>query len=433
MRHLLLSFLLVACTSPTPTATTNGIREGYWSGSEVSFRVAGGQVRDLVLKTHTCEGGGCADSFGGPVAGSFGTAPLEATLPGGKVSGKFVTLEKATGTWTAKPGGCCQITVVWAATWQSTVGPSLDAGSASTNDAGSSSSDGGTTPNGGSPWGGYSTGTLHPGPAIPLQIPGPPANATAAQKAALQAVDGLRAAAGSPMAVLDAALNQASQAHADFYAQHVAKYQASKLSPHAEDKSFGAGYTGDQFWDRCQAAGFGGAVSAEDMAFSGSPAPAVDGLLWTVYHRLPLLEPRTTAFGYGVQTAGAAVDVLDFAARPALATDPLVVWPWPGMQGVPSSWSGNEGPQPPAPPKGWPSGPVVSAMFPGAVQVADHQLLDPDGKPLPHVWIEPANDKTKLIPAGTLTLYAHQPLKSGWHTARITVGQGVLEWRFHVQ
>jgi hypothetical protein len=234
-----------------------------------------------------------------------------------------------------------------------------------------------------------------------------------------------------------AALNQAAQSHAAFYVAHAAQYKATKLSPHQQSQAFGAGFSGVNPADRTKAAGYAGGNISEVMAFSGSVQGAMQGWLDTVYHRFPLLHPAAQSSGYGqAAAAGAKAEVMDVAMGGSSATD-LVVYPWPGQSGVPASWSGNEGPQPPPPPGGYPSGPVVTARFASAVQVTAHSLRDASGKAIDHVWLDAKNDKyVDMFDAKQTVLYAHKPLAAGGYTVRLEVTQNgqprVVQWRFSV-
>lgn len=423
-----------ACTTAPPVSNSLDVKDGFWSGKALSFTVHGGLVSDVVLTEHSCQDSGktCSDTIGGPMTGSSTLVPFKMFLPGGNLYGKFNTSSTASGSWTAANGTCCKVVVVWLATWQKPWVAPPDAGSS---DAGAV--DGGSVKPGSANWGGASTGTAHPGPALGLKIPKQPDGLGDAQLQALTVVDTRRAAAGSPMLAQAATIANAAQAHADFYGKYAAKYQQAGLSPHSEDADFGDGFTGEQFSERMSFAGFQGNgtqwPASEVMAFHGEPEAAVDAWLETVYHRLPLLDPTTTAIGYGKSTQGAACDVIDTAARVATPADPIVVWPWPGMTGVPASWSGNEGPQPPKPPKGFPSGPVVTAQFPSGVDVSAHTLKDASGKEIPHVWLDSKTDPNLNGDKAATALYANAPLvKGATYTVRLQYGGNVLEWRFTV-
>lgn len=438
--------LASACAEGEPAAATTLPRDGRWTGPELSFFYQGGTLSELEFVPQTCTGeGACTAKAGGPVAQVFAagwTLTLRSSPGAGQagveVDGSFGSAVAAHGTFRLQPpgatvgsGGCCVVTGAWTANHVPGSEPSAaDAGSLANGENGQGVA--------GSPtWGGASTGSVHPGPATNAPALATPSGATAAQSEALKRLNALRAAVGVAAAVEDAAINTAAQAHAEFYVTWATKYTAKNLSPHEEDASFGAGFTGKSFADRMQAAGFKGSPSGEVMAFSGSTEGALQGWLDTVYHRLPLVDPGTGAFGYGEAAKGGKVcEVMNFAAG-GKGNGPIVVYPWPGQTGIPPSWNGLEGPQPPKPPKGYPSGPVVTARFPWQVAVQAHTLTAADGAEVPHVWLDDDNDPNLAsFDTQTKVLYAHKPLAAGVYKVRIAFTHAgkaeTLVWRFTV-
>ncbi len=448
---------------------------GQWQGADMSFRLVNGQVTDLTLAPLTCTGpGGCQGSLSGPLDGSWPYGVLfDATPAAGQVVGNFIANTSVAGSLQLQAGTCCQISVTWSADWvgdltdtssgdDSTSGADGSATDASGNDVdggslkdtdagggkdvdgggtkdtgGGSKDTGGSTDAGSSgPWDGASFGTIHPGPAQNAASPAPLSCLTSDQQNAEVLLNQYRNAVGAPVVNSDCSLAKASKAHADFYVTHVSQYNASGLSVHEEDQSYGAGFTGVNFWDRDTAAGFsGGQTSGEVIAFETTPAAALQGWIDTVYHRLPLLSPTTQLIGYGQQiSGGTAINVIDSSGRNGLKSDPIIVWPWPGQHNVAASWNGLEGPTPPAPPSGFPSGPVVTAQFWTAMTVTSHQLTDAGGNAIAHTWLDQKSDPNlaNLAPE-TVGLYANKPLANGTYAVSLTLSTGdVLAWRFTV-
>ncbi len=413
---------------PGPT----GPKDGVWQGEELSFVLRDGVAEQVVVHKATCTGDeGCEVTYGAALTGTHAALPTLSIHQGDyRVEGTFTSRFTVSGSVFMGPeGGCCRVVGAWAANHVADLpGPGgADA---------SGGSDGGVVA--GSPdWQGASTGDLHPGPAHSL----PPAEGSASlaphQQAAHAALLAVRAAIGAGPVSQDAQLAAAAQAHADFYVQHAKKYQAAGLSPHAEDASFGDGFTGKSVGDRVKAAGFTGAPGAEVMAFTGTAEGAVRGWMETVYHRLPLVSPTAVLFGYGAaKGGGAATEVMDFSSRAPRKDDPVVVVPFPGETGVPRSWSGNEGPQPPPPPGGYPSGPVITARVSGATAWGSHALVDASGAPVPHVFLSADNDPNmKTFDRHSVALYAHEPLLAGaTYTVQLSVTvdgkDRTLSWRF---
>ncbi len=394
-------------------------KNGKWQGAELSFSLQDGVLDNLVLAEQACSGeGACGGLIGGPVEGSFAAPSVFTLVSGGAtIKGTFTSWTQASGTL-AVDAGCCSVVGLWTADWVP--------GSDTPDQPGSLN------------WGGASTGTIHPGPTLKRTPPASPDGASQVQVQASDWLDALRAQVGVGPVPGHAALHQAAQAHAEFYTLHAGQYQASGLSPHNENASFGAGFTGATVGQRLAAAGYASGAASEVMAFTGSVPGAMQGWLDTVYHRLPMLDPTSFEMGFGLANSGGAqAEVMDVSAVQGSSADPIVVYPWPGQTGVPAGWSGNEGPQPPAPPGGYPCGPVISARFPSKATVKLHSLKDAQGNAVPHVWLDAANDPNmQMFDPTTVVLYAHTPVADGDYVVRLEVqvaGQDqVLEWRFRV-
>lgn len=411
---------------------------GLWQGADLTFRIEDSTVVGAApAGPWSCAGdGGCkgtiaAAAFAGsapaPAVGQAFAWQLTSSYGQVTVSGSFSTPTLAAGTFDAAAGPCCSVKGAWSASWVPGSTPASDAGKT---DAG---------PIGPPPgWGASSTGSWHPAQPRAATAAKGPADAGPPQAEAAGILEKLRAQLGVPPAVQVGALNAAAQAHASFYVAHKAKYDKAGLSPHKEDASFGAGFTGVDPSARAKAAGYPNPAVGEVMAFTGSPAGAIAGWIETVYHRVPLVHPGLSEWGYGqASSSKTAAEVINAAHAGSTGSADLVVLPWPGQTGVAASWSGNEGPQPPPPPGGYPSGPVITARFAGVVAVTAHDLFDGAGTPVPHVWLDAANDKTLAsFDAKTVVLYAHKPLAAGSHRVRLQVkraGQAeTVEWTFKV-
>ena len=424
-RWLLRLFALAclhACTATDTGGTALGARDGLWWGPDLQFRVVAGMIVDLTLTPTSCSGDEGEASYGGAVAGKtqavgawqLGPADLH-------VEGQFSGPIAASGVM--RLGGDdapCRVVAVWAADWQSAE-PTTSVGSRGAVD-----------------WGGASTGTLHPGPSQAAPTARTTPETLGSQRLdALSRLDQVRAECGVGTIAGDDAAHAAAQAHAEFYVQHAAAYQAAGLSPHSEDASFGAGFVASSFADRMIKAGFSGSPASEVMAFTGSGVAAVDGWMETLYHRLPLIDPKSVHVGVGIAKQGkTATEVMDFGSGQPTVSPACVVWPWPGQTGVATSWSGNEGPQPQPPPQGYPSGPVITAHLPSGASVETHVLLDAAGGEVAHVWRDASNDSNlQGFDARAVALYANEPLQpDADYTVRldlqIATKAETLIWRF---
>lgn len=144
---------------------------------------------------------------------------------------------------------------------------------------------------------------------------------TPEQQKALDRINYYRALAGVPAARLDPALMQSASSHANYV----------KVNGWGEvhNESAGkAGFTGADMQDRADHFGYKGWVN-EDMAAIGEPVAAVDGLMNTVSHRTPILEPAYTDIGYGFASGKNAVDVISFGSTNGKYTfnPPIIQFP----------------------------------------------------------------------------------------------------------
>jgi hypothetical protein len=113
--------------------------------------------------------------------------------------------------------------------------------------------------------------------------------------------------------------------------------------------------------------------------------------------------------------------------------DRITVFPPPGATDVPPAWDGNEVPQPPAPPQGYPSGPVIT------VQQHDRQLEIGEGY-ITEFGSDDRLSSTLLLygqdpslSKGTVGLIPHSPLAAQTtYTVTFTdkAGEVVAEWPF---
>lgn len=237
----------------------------------------------------------------------------------------------------------------------------------------------------------------------------PPAEPPTPAERALELVNEIRVSAGLPPSISVDALVRAAQAHAEYYIVN----PRPGLSAHDEEPGLQE-FTGRTVVERLSAAGYSGAAFGEVMHFVGDPDLAVRDWRDSVFHRVPLVHPNATELGYGLAAdGGRVVDVMDFGRGESAPA--AVVWPPDGAVDVPRSWSGNEAPQPPHPPGGFPSGPVVSLTFDGEgrPRVTRHEVLDEDNAPVPHTFLGPDTPGFGALLSNTVALYPHDPVAPG--------------------
>ena len=262
-----------------------------------------------------------------------------------------------------------------------------------------------------------------------------PEGALPEQIAALERVNWYRWEVGLLPIDLDLQLSQAAQYHCDCYVAHHAEYSGG-MSAHNEDPSWPDPCMGAAPWDRTDAAGVSGWGISEVIAFTGTPTSAVDGWMGTLYHRLPIVDPTTQSCGYGERTNGnPRINTMNCAHGNTVPDiNAILLYPPDGAEDVPVSWDGYEDPQPPEPPTGYPSGPIITMTVGQAFIVVTEALVDERGAPVPHTFLDSTNDE-HLDGANTISLYAHDPLEDGvTYTVRLQIDLSDrpqdIEWSF---
>ena len=154
--------------------------------------------------------------------------------------------------------------------------------------------------------------------------------------AALARINQWRAAIGVAPMTRHPALDQSAQAHAMYY-----KLNGGGGSIHDEAPG-NPGFTGADFMDRAQAAGYPSRDVNENMGLSGDQLTSLDWYINTINHRLTLLDPRYIHIGFGVVNDTVKVDVIDVGAPDwsTTATPTWEQWPPDGGTGVGTSFDG---------------------------------------------------------------------------------------------
>jgi hypothetical protein len=298
------------------------------------------------------------------------------------------------------------------------------------------SSNGGASTSGGSPAGsgagaGAGAGGASGGAPGLTSCPAPPAGAPANAITALDAVNTIRLAMGVECANLVLDLDKSSQAHCDFYAANtgVAMCEGGMISPH--DEVMGCtGFTGADPGARISAAGYKGNGWSEVMAFNDDPSKAITQWVNSVWHRTPLLSPWWDDMGYGNATK---CDVTDQGPGKQSPTTTTAMYPYAGQTGVTRTFNGaEEGPVPPEPPTGWPSGLPITLYVRNATTVSHSIEVMGSGEPLDHQWIDykqSDNDSDQLI------MYTNAPFTANtiYHVnIAVTIGGApkVFDWTF---
>jgi hypothetical protein len=157
-----------------------------------------------------------------------------------------------------------------------------------------------------------------------------------------------------------------------------------------------------------------GPRDGEVVAFKPSSVGAARSWMESLYHRLPLLDPAVDEAGFGETAEGARyANVLgDGPGRDAHPAPGVLAWPPRGARDVPTSWDGAEIPQPPPPPAGYPSGPVVTLHATARRPRRQRRHHRPGARPARPLAMPPSltsHNDPNLKP-GVLSLIPHRPL-----------------------
>lgn len=249
--------------------------------------------------------------------------------------------------------------------------------------------------------------------AGPAQCPAPPSDAPADAVTALNAENAARVAMGVPCASLVLTLCTSAQNHCAYYTANQGSSTCAASSAHSEISGC-PDFTGADPGARIRAAGYNGNGWSECMAFLGDPAGAVKTFIDSVYHRTPVLSPWYRDMGYG---GGSGCDTIDFGPGAGTAKTVTAFYPYDGQTGVPLSFNGaQEGPTPPVPSSGWPSGYPIT-LYGQGITVSSHQLMvDGDSTPLAHQWL----DGDSTLGSTAKVMYADAPLTANT-TYRVTI------------
>ncbi len=241
-----------------------------------------------------------------------------------------------------------------------------------------------------------------------------PSGIDSQQMTALQIINTTRAAMGSPCASMVATLNTSATKHCQYYVANAGN-QTCISNPHVEVQSC-TDYVSANFNDRETAAGYmcmpsltQSCESSEVMAFDDNPTTALGQWIGSIYHRSPVLDPRTRDFGYGSATG---CDTIDFGEGAGSTTpaDVLVSYPYDGQTGVGRSFNGaEESPTPPVPPGGWPSAmPIHVYMLATNITLTTDEFGVDGGAQLAHQVMTPQSANGYL--SNALVLYGNAPL-----------------------
>ncbi|MFN2568380.1 MAG: CAP domain-containing protein [Candidatus Dormibacteria bacterium] len=234
--------------------------------------------------------------------------------------------------------------------------------------------------------------------------------------AALTVVNTARTKAGLAPVRLDPRLSQSATAHAYYWLFNNASPTVAKLGIHAETPGF-VGYHGATPAARARGAGYVDSRVGEDITHEPDAESAVNDWVHSVYHRFPIIRPDLQVIGYGEASVGPLpMNDMEFGFG-APGSLPPVAFPADGQTDVPTTFPGNELPDPL--PVGGPrvSGYPVTVTFPqpAAVRLTAFTISGPGGDPL-EAHVLPPSPETE----NSAALLSREPLRrSARYTAHI--------------
>lgn len=229
--------------------------------------------------------------------------------------------------------------------------------------------------------------------------------------AALDRANCIRQILGLEPGSLHPALDDATQAHADYMA-------TNGILEHQEEVG-NAGFTGVGVWDRLEAAGYPlepGTSWSEVVAEGEGPVGSVDRWLNSVYHRIPFTMASWIGVGFGqAEVYSSMTFVAEYPAGRRVA----VLYPADGQTDVPWSFDSDTEFPDPAPNHGVVGPPITvtvgeamvsgPATNPHELELISARLVGPDGE-LALETLTPDEDEFLGFALAAIPVEALQPL-----------------------
>jgi len=160
-----------------------------------------------------------------------------------------------------------------------------------------------------------------------VQQPGTADVNYAAAAAAMERFNLYRTLAAVQPVELDTYLSLGCQYHANYLTLNNVNLRDVQLAAHTEDPSL-SGYSSR-----------GDHAGKSSIIYQGvAPVEAIDNWMRTFYHRLGLLDPNLHYVGFGSQADYQVMDVLSGRVTGLVAAPGAVIYPAPGMTGVPRDY-----------------------------------------------------------------------------------------------
>jgi len=221
-----------------------------------------------------------------------------------------------------------------------------------------------------------------------------------------------RTAMGLEPGVLSRALDEASQAHAEYM-------NGANTMTHQELPIRG-GFTGEWVWDRVESVGYDcciGRMVSEVVSYGYDPAGAVDGWVQSVYHRAPFTMPHWTEVGFGQSGDYSSMTfITPYPGHARLA----VIYPYDGQVDVPPTFNSDWESPDPAPGLGVVGTPITVTVAdtevvwdefnPYDLRLIEASLTGPGGEQVDVLLSDPGDDEALSHMAVMLPT---APLQSG--------------------
>lgn len=227
-------------------------------------------------------------------------------------------------------------------------------------------------------------------------------------------LNGYRRAAELAVMSFEPALGLAAQMHA----QHLAADPTAAAHEEAPGSPY---FTGVEPWHRAAFYGYQAGGVWEVVTWVGGGEAAVDNWLATLYHRIALVKPGNTDFGYGhggptdasTPPRTRVADVIDCGPGTEGTGPGVSLWPYPGQTEVPTSWSGGESPDPFRlyPGASRPVGYTITATWatsPDSLTLSGYSLAGPEGE---QVQVYTYSPETDDLLKDTVALIPSRPLE----------------------
>jgi tetratricopeptide (TPR) repeat protein len=184
------------------------------------------------------------------------------------------------------------------------------------------------------------------------------------QQQALDALNAARAQAHLSPVHIDNRITSGATSHAYWWLFNLSLPAVKGLGIHREVAGT-PGFSGVTMRDRSTHFGFPPASMAEDITHRGDPVAAIRDWVDSVYHRFPLMIPTLDSIGFGEASGGnLPIDVLDMGYRNQVGdVRQAVAYPADGQADVPTSFFGNELPDPVPPGGKYPTGYPITVNF----------------------------------------------------------------------